>query len=128
MGKESKRSLRLVAAAAIAVGAAGTAVAQPAPVRGKQAGDFVVGVGGIGVLPTNGGRVDAIGGRPEASNSGTAQLDFSYFLAPQVALNLIAATTQHDVSVRNSSASCRNCSGARRRRSSGVCTVSSSGV
>ena len=103
MGTRFNKASRAAAVAAvIAVGAAGAAQAQPAPVRGKQAGDFVVGLSGIGVLPTNGGRVDRIGGEPRASNSGTAQLDFTYFLAPQVSLNLIAATTQHDVSVRNS--------------------------
>lgn len=82
--------------------AAGAASAQTAPVRGKQGGDFVVGLSAIGVLPTNGGRVAAIGGEPHASDSATAQLDFSYFLTSNIALNLIAATTRHDVEVRNS--------------------------
>ncbi|MBY0337264.1 MAG: OmpW family protein [Acetobacteraceae bacterium] len=71
-------------------------------VRGKNAGDFVIGFGAIGVLPTNGGRVGLIGGTPTASNSASPQLDFSYFITPNIALNLIAASTQHDVSVRNS--------------------------
>lgn len=72
------------------------------PVRGKQAGDIVLGAGVIGVLPESGGRVSAIGGRPEASDTATAQLDISYFLTSQVSLNLIAATTRHDVNVRGS--------------------------
>ena len=72
------------------------------PVRGKQAGDVVLGAGLIGVLPQDRGRVSAIGGRPEASDTATGQLDLSYFLAPQVSLNLIAATTRHDLHVRNS--------------------------
>lgn len=72
------------------------------PVRGKQAGDIVLGAGLIGVLPEGGGRVSVIGGRPEASDTATGQLDLSYFLAPQVSLNLIAATTRHDLHVRNS--------------------------
>lgn len=72
------------------------------PVRGKQAGDIVLGAGLIGVLPEGGGRVSVIGGRPEASDTATAQLDLTYFLAPQVSLNLIAATTRHDVHVRGS--------------------------
>jgi outer membrane protein len=54
------------------------------------------------VLPQNGGSVPVIGGRPEASNSATAQLDLTYFATPYIALNLIAATTRHDVSVQNS--------------------------
>lgn len=91
-----------LALAAATTFAAGAASAQTAPVRGKQAGDFVLGLSAIGVLPTNGGRVDAIGGEPRASNSATAQLDYSYFFTPNIALNLIAATTRHDVEVRNS--------------------------
>jgi len=91
-----------LALAAATTFAAGAASAQTAPVRGKQAGDIVVGLSAIGLLPTNGGRVDAIGGKPEASNTATPQLDFSYFFTPNIALNLIAATTRHDVSVRDS--------------------------
>lgn len=89
------------ALAAAAMLGAGAAVAQEAP-RGKQAGDFVLGIGAIGVLPQNGGRVGLIGGEPRASNSATGQLDFTYFLSRKVALNLIAATSQHDLSVANS--------------------------
>ncbi|MBP0444273.1 OmpW family protein [Roseomonas sp. SSH11] len=71
-------------------------------VRGKQAGDVVLGAGLIGVMPRSGGRVSAIGGRPEASDTVTGQLDLTYFVLPQVSLNLIAATTRHDVQVRGS--------------------------
>ena len=70
--------------------------------RGKQAGDIVVELGAIGVLPSNGGHVDTIGGHPRASNSASPQLDLTYFMVPNVSLNLIAASTQHDVSVRGS--------------------------
>lgn len=89
-----------VAAAMLALGA-GAASAQDAP-RGKRAGDMVVGLGAIGVLPTNGGHVGTIGGTPTASNSASPQLDFSYFVTPNISLNLIAATTRHDVSVSRS--------------------------
>ncbi|MFC4169277.1 OmpW/AlkL family protein [Teichococcus aestuarii] len=70
--------------------------------RGKQAGDLVVGFGAIGVLPQNGGRVDAIGGKPEASDTLTPQLDLTYFLTSNLSLNLIAATSRHDVTVKGS--------------------------
>lgn len=49
------------------------------PVRGKQAGDLVLGLGVIGVLPDSGGRVDAIGGKPSASDSASPQLDLTWF-------------------------------------------------
>lgn len=80
---------------------AGTATAQE-PVRGKQAGDLVLGLGVIGVLPDSGGRVDAIGGKPSASDSASPQLDLTWFATPNLSLNLIAATTRHDVHVNGS--------------------------
>ena len=93
-----KSSGVLAGALALSVVAATGAVAQTAP-RGKQTGDFVIGLGAIGVLPSNGGST-SIGGKPEASNAATAQLDFTYFLSPMLSLNLIAATTEHDVSAK----------------------------
>ncbi|MDN3564487.1 OmpW family protein [Paeniroseomonas aquatica] len=95
---------KLAGALALAAAIATPAAAQVGSdvVRGKQAGDLVLGLGAIGVLPSNGGRVDLIGGKPEASNSASPQLDLSYFVTPQIALNLIAATTRHDVSVKGS--------------------------
>lgn len=71
-------------------------------VRGKQAGDFVIGLGAIGVLPHNGGSVPVLGGTPTATNAATPQLDFTYFFTPNIAANLIAATSRHDVSVQGS--------------------------
>lgn len=87
----------LAAAMALAVVAA-PAMAQE--VRGLRAGDFMLGLSAIGVLPTNGGST-SIGGSPHADAAYTAQLDFTYFLTPNISLNLIAATTKHDVEVRN---------------------------
>ncbi len=81
--------------------AAFPAAAQDA-VRGKQAGDIVLGFSVLGVFPESGGRVDAIGGKPEASDTATPQLDVTWFMTPNIALNLIAATTRHDVHVRGS--------------------------
>jgi len=94
------RSALLGGAAALLL--AGGAAAQGEAPRGKQAGDFLIGLGAIGVLPQGGGSVGLIGGRPEASNSASPQLDFTYFIFPQMALNLIAASTQHDISVQDS--------------------------
>ncbi len=91
--------------AAVAVVAAAVAMPAAAQVRGKLAGDIVIGASVIGVIPQNGsgGDVSAIGGHPHADSAITGQLDFSYFLTPNFAVNLIAATTNHDLSVRNSS-------------------------
>jgi len=92
----------LLACAAAAAPSAGAQEAFGQPVRGKQTGDILLGAGVIGVLPGNGGRVDAIGGRPEASDTATGQLDATWFARPELSLNLIAATTRHDVRVRGS--------------------------
>lgn len=50
-----------------------------------------------------GGSVDVIGGTPEASEAWAGQLDLTYFITQNFSLNLIAATTRHDVEVRGSS-------------------------
>ncbi|NKC29835.1 OmpW/AlkL family protein [Falsiroseomonas selenitidurans] len=95
---------RMICAAALA-GAVMAGPLLPAPaqaqqdVRGKQAGDLVLGASLIGVLPSNGGST-SIGGTPHASATATPQLDLTYFLTPNFAVNVIAATSRHDVSVR----------------------------
>jgi outer membrane protein len=96
-----RKSILLAGAAALGFAAA-PAFAQDAPIRGKQAGDFVIGLSVIGVMPMNdGGSVDVIGGRPDVGNAVTGQLDFSYFITQNFSLNLIAATTRHDLEARN---------------------------
>jgi outer membrane protein len=89
---------KLIAATMAVAVAAAPALAQD--VRGKRAGDIVLGAGIIGVFPSNGGST-SIGGTPHASDTATPQLDLTYFLSPNFAVNVIAATTRHDVEVRN---------------------------
>ncbi len=96
----TRTSILLAGAAALGL-LAQPALAQETPVRGKQAGDFMIGLSVIGVVPVNGGSVDVIGGTPDVSNSVTGQLDFTYFFTPNFSVNLIAATTRHDVEARN---------------------------
>jgi outer membrane protein len=90
--------VKMIAAAMACAVAAVPALAQD--LRGKQAGDIVLGAGLIGVLPTNGGST-SIGGTPHASSTATPQVDLTYFLTPNIAVNVIAATTRHDVEVRS---------------------------
>ncbi|WP_431302918.1 OmpW/AlkL family protein [Sediminicoccus sp. BL-A-41-H5] len=90
------------AAAAMMLAGAGTAMAQEVELRGKRTGDFMIGFGAVGVLPTNGGNVSLIGGTPQASNAASPLLDGTYFFTPNIALNLIAATTRHKLTVTNS--------------------------
>jgi outer membrane protein len=91
-------NVKMIAAALALAAVATPTLAQE--VRGKQAGDFVLGVGLIGVLPVSGGST-SIGGTPSASDTVTPQLDFTYYISPNIALNLIAATSRHDVEVQN---------------------------
>jgi outer membrane protein len=95
-----RKTILLAGATAIGL-LAQPATAQEAP-RGKQAGDFVIGLSVIGVLPMDSGSVDLIGGTPSASFAVTPQLDFTYFFTPNLAVNLIAATTRHDLEVTGS--------------------------
>jgi outer membrane protein len=97
----NKMNWKLPAIAAMVCMIALPATAQE-EVGGKQAGDIVLGFSVLGVLPQSGGRVDTIGGKPDPSNTVTPQLDVTWFATPNLSLNLIAATTRHDVTVRGS--------------------------
>jgi outer membrane protein len=103
MRKGMTQVAALAVATAIGLGAAAMPAAaqqaNPPALRGKQAGDFLIGLSGIAVVPQNGGTVSTIGGTAEASSSATAQLDFTYFFMPWLSANLIAATTRHDLTV-----------------------------
>ena len=73
-----------------------------APV-GKAAGTFMIRARAIGVIPQNSdSSISAIGGRVETSNAAAPEVDFSYFLTDNIALELIAATTKHDLYAVNS--------------------------
>lgn len=70
---------------------------------GYEAGNILVRVGVIGVLPQNLGSavtVTGVGTVPglhvHASDSVTPEIDGSYFLTPHVSLELIAATSRHN--------------------------------
>lgn len=69
---------------------------------GKSAGDLMVRARGIAVLPDDRAQIDTIGGDTDLSNAFVPELDFSYFLTDNLALELILATTPHDIKVKNS--------------------------
>ena len=97
-----RKTILLAGAAALGLLAQPALAQQGSATRGKQAGDFMIGASVIAVAPQDGGSVDLIGGTPSASTAWTGQLDFTYFITQNIALNLIAATTRHDLEVRNS--------------------------
>ena len=69
----------------------------------KTAGTIMVRARVIDVMPqNNGSSVTVIGGKIDATDQPTPELDLSYFVTNNIALELIAATTSHHVSVKNS--------------------------
>lgn len=87
-----------VAAVALGVMMAGMAAAPAqAEFQGKSAGDFMVRARAIGVIPDESATVTVLGGDVDVSNEWVPEIDFSYFLTDNIALELIAATTNHDV-------------------------------
>jgi outer membrane protein len=68
------------------------------PPVGKEAGTFMIRARAIGVIPQNSSSsISGIGGTVSTSNSAAPELDFSYFLTDNIAFELIAATTKHDL-------------------------------
>ncbi|CAM3417843.1 MAG: OmpW family protein [Thalassospira sp.] len=84
--------------------AANPASAQTAEFKTKQAGDIVIRARAIAMVPDEDTYDDTIGsGEGQLSNDVVPEVDFSYFLTDNIALELIAATTQHDLDWSNPS-------------------------
>jgi outer membrane protein len=68
------------------------------PLVGKEAGSFMIRARAIGVIPQDSSSsISTIGGTVSTTNSAAPELDFSYFLTDNIAFELIAATTKHDL-------------------------------
>jgi outer membrane protein len=70
----------------------------------KQAGDFIVRLRGLAIVPNSDGKINGIGGDVEVSDEYTPEIDFTYFLTDRFALELIAATARHNVRAENTAA------------------------
>ncbi len=72
----------------------------------KKAGDLMVRVRVIGVVADEGGAADdgttKIGGNTDLNDDVVPELDFTYFLTNNIALELILATTRHQAEVSDS--------------------------
>ncbi|URK16917.1 outer membrane beta-barrel protein [Thalassospira sp. GO-4] len=78
------------------------AYAQSAEFKTKQAGDIVIRARGIAMVPDEDTYDDTIGsGEGKLSNDVVPEVDFSYFLTNNLVLELIAATTKHDLDWQN---------------------------
>lgn len=95
----------LLAGVAVAAITAGSLTCAPAlaqtPDGGFQAGSLLIRGRVIDVIPQNStSSVSLIGGHVKATDSITPEIDFSYFVTPNIAFELIAATTKHSLSAR----------------------------
>jgi outer membrane protein len=69
------------------------------PLVGKEAETFMIRARAIGVIPEdNSSSISVIGGHVEATAQAAPEVDLSYFLTDHFALELIAATTRHEIS------------------------------
>ena len=93
-------------AALFAAGTPATASAEEIAVKPKAAGDINIRLRGIGVVPTERGDIKTASGvdttlNARLGNAYVPEVDVSYFLTPNIALELIAATTKHEVDASN---------------------------
>lgn len=68
------------------------------------AGNTMVRMRALGVIPDENGKPSVVGGKVNLNNDSVPELDFSYFFTENFALELILATTTHKASAKNSSA------------------------
>lgn len=95
-------TLKAAGAAAILVAAAAASIA-PASAddmgfKGKSAGDILIRGRVVGVVPDEDVKSNSLGGEGKVDNDVIPELDFSYFVTDNIALELIAGTSKHDVS------------------------------
>lgn len=80
----------------------GGAQAQTVEFKPKSAGDFVIRARGIAMVPDESTSTSDIAtGEGELSNDYVPEVDVSYFITDNIALELIAATTKHDLDWNN---------------------------
>ena len=92
------------AAAALLATTALAAVSTPSlaqDFKGKSAGDILIRARGLAVLPQENGKLKLNGatdiGEANVGNDYIPELDFSYFITDNIALELIAGTSRHKV-------------------------------
>ncbi len=92
----------LLAAMTAALPATAQTASGDAPV-GKAAGTFMIRGRILGIIPLDStSSISVIGGKVHTTASATPEVDFSYFLTDNIALELIAATSKHDLYAMNS--------------------------
>ena len=95
-GNQMKKTATLAILAALATSPLTMVQATAAEFKPKAAGDILIRGRAILVTPDESASLSA-GGDTNVSNDTVPELDFSYFLTDNLALELIAATTRHKV-------------------------------
>jgi len=101
---ESKMSPKIGPVAALCFLLQSLSGAAFAAEAGKNAGDLLVRLRGIGVVPDERSTISAIGGSVDASNTVMPELDLTYFATKHIAFELIAAVTKHTAVARGTAA------------------------
>ena len=70
-----------------------------------QAGDMMVRLRAINIMPDEDGTPTVVGGRVQMASESVPEIDFTYFFNESFALELIAATATHTVTTYNSGGS-----------------------
>lgn len=78
----------------VVLGAVGMAVTTGAPAKAKDAGDLLIRLRAIGIVPSVDGTTDLIGGDVDLNEPFVPELDFSYFFTENIAAELILATAR----------------------------------
>lgn len=94
-----KHTAKILSAALVLAG--GLMAAPAAYAESPDGSGWVVRGRILGVIPDEGGTT-TVGGKPEIDNSVVPELDISYFIDRDWALELILATTPHDGELENS--------------------------
>lgn len=85
-------AMALVAAATMSFAAPALAANATA-----EAGDWQIRIRALGVIPIESANVTGLTGSIEISDNWQPEIDFTYFISSNWSVELIAATTQHDV-------------------------------
>ncbi len=93
----TKRVTLILATAAIS-----TVLIAPLAAVAKEAGDLLVRLRGVAFMTDTSGTTDVLGGSARTSDDFIPELDFTYFFTKNIALELILATTEHTVEVKDS--------------------------
>lgn len=101
---ELKNALTVAAVAGLIAAGFTPAIAQAEEAfTGKSAGDFMIRARGLLVAPSEDASISPIGGDTDIDESFVPEVDFSYFITDNIALELIAAVTPHDVTATGTS-------------------------